>query len=160
MYGGIGHYFVTTLKRLANKDRLEVALPYLINDVHASLDKWASADSSIIEPFDDMWQLVYQLTHRTLGCHDIAEDPKLLLKTLTINDYIIKSSAMEIMFPWLPVPTRVMKLWASARLAWIIMRLAEKRRKSGEQVDDMMQVLINQNHENLKIAAASLSAVY
>lgn len=156
--GGIGAYFNATMKRFAsNKERCDVALPYLINDVHAHLTTYTSRLSKIISPFDDMWNLIYQLTHRTLGCHDIADDPKLLAKTLPFAQALSKSTTMEVLFPWLPVPNRLRKLWASGRLAWILVGLAKKRRRSGKQGDDIMQTLINHDHENIRIAAASNS---
>lgn len=133
------------------------ALPYLVNDTQALISKHTSTStrSTIFSPFDEMWSLVYQTTHRLLGCHDIADDPVLLRKTLAIYAKMDKSSALEIMFPSLPTPNKLKKLWAGVRLYWILTCIIDERRKSGRRRDDAMQTLIDQGDSNVHIGAVS-----
>ena len=114
-----------------------------------------SESNSIISPFDSMWTHIYRLTHRTLGCHDIAEDPLLLSVTLARFSNMEKSSALEVMFPYLPTPSKVKKLYAGVRLYWVLKGIVEERKRTGRRREDTMQVLIDQGEDTVKICAVS-----
>ncbi|CAM1502719.1 Fc.00g074950.m01.CDS01 [Cosmosporella sp. VM-42] len=143
LHGNLVAYFNTTLKRYLNKERLTDALFYLVNDTHTMLMTEFSENEGIIAPFDSMWTHIYRLTHRALGCHDIAEDPELLSKTLARFSNMQISSPLEIMFPYLPTP-----------------RIVAERRRTGRRREDMMQVLIDQGEDPVKIGAFTIGALF
>lgn len=159
LHGNLVNFFLNNVRRFVSRERIAPALPHLVNDTQALMLKHlsTSAPSIVFSPFDELWSLIYQTTHRLLGCHDIADDPALLAKTLAIYSRMDKSSALEIMFPSLPTPHKIKKLWAGARLYWILTSIVEERRKTGRRKDDAMQALIDQGETNVHIGAVSPS---
>ncbi|KPM36604.1 hypothetical protein AK830_g9954 [Neonectria ditissima] len=153
-------FFLASVKRATQKDRLEASLPFLISDTHAALMDMSSAPHGILRPIDDMWQLIYRLTHRTLGSKDIADDPIALERTMAMYSSIEGSSAFEIMFPSLPTPTKVRKVWAGAQLHRTFSRIVEDRKKTGRREDDSMQVLIDQGASDMKISAFIMGSLF
>lgn len=147
--------FLANLKRFMTKDRLKTGLPLLIADTHAALSTMSSAPQGILRPFDEMWRLVYQLTHRTLGTKDIADDPKELARTMSIYMTMDGSSALDVMFPSLPTPKKLRKIWAGAQLHQTFSRIVEDRKKTGRREEDAMQALMDQGADNMKISAVS-----
>jgi hypothetical protein len=53
----------------------------------------------IIDPLKFTGLLIYQLTHRMAGAHDIADDPQLLQETLAVYGPLEDSSYVDILFP-------------------------------------------------------------
>lgn len=111
-----------------------------------------------MDPFDVLYKLVYQLTHRTLGSNDVANDPKLLKDTLAIYTSLDDTSAAQIMFPWFPVPSKLRKMWAGAKLHWAFEKIMNDRRRTGRVEDDAMQELMDAGEKDLIISAVSFFA--
>lgn len=150
---------LTTFKRLVAKDRLEANLECLVGDVSAFAEaiRQKAADANnpgVIDVFDDIFRLVYQLTHRTLGCNEIADDPVRLASTLKAYKNLDVGSATEIMFPWLPIPMKLRKMWAGYNLFSAISSLA-KQRRAGEPQTDGMQMLIDRGDSDVIVTVVS-----
>ncbi|KAH8685239.1 cytochrome P450 [Ilyonectria robusta] len=152
--------FLANLKRFMTKERLKAGLPLLIADTHAALSTMSSAPQGILRPFDEMWRLVYQLTHRTLGTKDIADDPKELARTMAIYMTMDGSSALDVMFPALPTPKKLRKIWAGAQLHQTFSRIVEDRKKTGRREEDVMQALMDQGADNMKISAFIMGSLF
>lgn len=147
------HVFLT-FKRLLSKERLAANLHYLVRDTNAALV--AIRDSpGPIDPFDTLFRLIYQLTHRSLGSNDVADNPKLLADTFAVYAPMNHSSALEIMFPGWPTPNKLRKMIGGARLYWTFSRNIDERRASGRKGTDALQDLID--HGNSNPVACSVS---
>lgn len=146
--------FVATFKRLLQRDRLADNLHHMTTDADAALSRIDT--SAPVDPFAVMLKLVYQLTHRTLGSNDVADDPKLLADTLAVFGRLDDSSAVEIMFPMLPWPSKLRKMWAGARLHWAFTKIINHRRKTGKTDTDAMQTLMDEGHPDIFISVVSL----
>lgn len=84
---------------------LALGLPVLIEDTKARLINISKSPTGITDPFDSIYKIVYQLTMRTVGCDNIANDPVLLEKSLGLFQAIETSATpASIIFPWLPTP--------------------------------------------------------
>lgn len=148
--------FSILFKRFLAKPRLSACLENLVSDTIATFDAF---DTSVpMDPFDTMYKLIFQLTHRTVGCNDIAADPKLLRKTLAMFTDIDGSAAVEVMFPWLPTPTKLRKLWGGARLHWTLQGIMKQRRESGQPGTDAMQLMMDAGDTDLQISVVSYTA--
>lgn len=149
--GDLIAFFAQNFRRFLARDRLSANLKLLTGDTHRAITPIrAEADShgfAVIDIFEDFFRLVYQLTHRTLGCNDIANDPKRLASTLTAYKNLDVGSATEIMFPWLPTTTKVKKLWAGYSLFSQISAIVRERRKTGRTETDVMQVMIDRGDD-------------
>jgi hypothetical protein len=77
----------------------------------------AAPEWRVTNPFDSMYQLVYQLTMRTVGAKEIADNPELLIRTLSIFEQFENSSSnMRIVVPWLPTLKHLTRMYNGAKL--------------------------------------------
>jgi len=75
-----------------------IALPILISDVRSRLDELGS--SGLIDPFEDIYNIVYLFTMRALGANEIANSRPLLDRTLHLFESIAESTtSYQIIFP-------------------------------------------------------------
>lgn len=149
--GDLTAFFVSMFKRMTNKESLTSVLRHLTSDTDAALT--AVDTSAPVDPFELMYTLVYQLTHRTLGCNDIANDPVQLANTLAIYKRLDHSNGLQILFPRLPTPAKLIKLWAGARLHWTFKKIVDERKRTGRREEDAMQTLIDGDTSDMCISA-------
>lgn len=164
--GDMTAYFSSNFKRFVARERLGANLDCLTTDTHhaiAPLRERANAPGGdgtvVVDIFDTYFRLVYQLTQRTLGCNDIAEDPKLLETTLEAYKRLDVGSATEIMFPWLLTPTKIRKMWAGYTLFSHISNIVKERRRTGKTDNDALQVMID-NGDNEAVISTVSAAVF
>lgn len=110
-------------------------------------------DDAPFDPFDVLYKLVYQLTHRTLGSNDVANDPKLLRDTLNIYTGMDSSHALQVMFPSLPFPSKLSKTWAGIKLYWTFKKLIDERRRTGRSESDAMQYMMDSGDDDIIISS-------
>ncbi|RCI16156.1 hypothetical protein L249_1816 [Ophiocordyceps polyrhachis-furcata BCC 54312] len=148
--------FMLHTRRLLQRERLEATLPQMVTDADLAI----ATTESVVEPFGLMLRLVYQLTHRTLGSNDVADDASLLDETLAVFGRLDSSSALEIMFPRLFTPNKLRKLIAGLKLHRAFSSLVDERRRSGRKDDDAMQLLMDVTDSNVQISAFIISALF
>ncbi|PHH77668.1 hypothetical protein CDD83_4098 [Cordyceps sp. RAO-2017] len=107
-----------------------------------------------------MLPLIYRLTHRTLGCNDVADDPKLLAQTLGHFGRLDQSSGLEIMFPRLLTPSKLRKMAAGLSLHRTFVRIMDGRRRSGRKETDAMQTLMEQGTDDILISTFIIGALF
>ena len=118
--------------------------PHLIRDTTARLDMLAGSPSGMTDPFTSVYEIVFQLTMRMVGCTEIANDPSLLKKTLKLFETIESSTtATAIIFPSLPSPALIKRTIAGGRLYLIFKKIVDEREMSGRREDDALQHLID-----------------
>lgn len=123
----------------------------LMGDTRAACEALAAAPPSkadpswrVTDPFESLYEIVYQLTMRTVGANDIADDPKLLKHTLAIFDWFEKSdSYAKVIFPWLPTVNNWLRMYYGAKLAFVFRDIIERRKKTGQKGNDALQFLID-----------------
>ncbi|KAL7928714.1 cytochrome P450 [Trichoderma chlorosporum] len=151
-------YFIVLFKRLTGKEHLATCLPYLNKDAR---DTFSAIDTSVpMDPFVVLYDLLYKFTHRTVGCHDVAEDPALQEKTMRYYEKLDKSSAIQVMFPWLPTPTKLNKIWAGAKLHMMFGDMIRERRRTGRKAQDTMQILMDKGESDLLSSAFIIGALF
>jgi hypothetical protein len=135
-------------------------LPLLIADTKARLELIASSPSGITDPFDSVYKIVFQLTVRTVGCNEIADNPILLAKTLRFFEIIGQSgSPAGVVFPWLPTPAKLKRIYAGGNLYMIFQRIVNERKRTGKRDDDALQFMIDQGDDVRKIIGVSTETV-
>ncbi|KJZ80101.1 hypothetical protein HIM_00815 [Hirsutella minnesotensis 3608] len=156
--GDLPGHFNAMIKRLIHKDHLDKNLHHMVTDARAAFE---SIDTKLpVDPFDIMRNLVYQLTHRILGIHDIASSPKLLQRTLSLYEELDKSSATEIIFPNLPTMSKWRKIWAGAKLHLTFKKIVDERQKTGRTETDALQVMIDQGDNDIAISSFVIGAIF
>lgn len=153
--------FLQTFKKFVQQDYLSFNLPNFVSDAHTSLVTTLNPSSTpspiILDPFEHIFLLIYQLSHRSLGCNDIADDPALLKHTMEIVRAIDWTSGFQIMFTGLPTVPKMKKWIAGLRLYRILNKVIEERKRTGSREGDPMQVLMDQGYDNTLVCCVSLS---
>lgn len=158
-----GHYFNDCFKKLLKGDQLMRSrfywdclgecranhvysdFPLVLNDLKERVKVLANDPSGITDPFESVYEIVFQLTMRTVGCVEVADNPDMVKAAMRYNRTLeLSATPMAIMFPWIPSPGVIRKYYAGARMYMIFDKVAKARRAEGRREDDAMQVLLDQ----------------
>ncbi|CAI6100637.1 unnamed protein product [Clonostachys chloroleuca] len=140
-----------TLVTLLKSENLNKNIGMLATDARRVCEALAAAPVSdsqpewrVMNPFDSMFRLVYQLTIRTIGAREIADNPELLNHTLSIfEQFESRTSTLKLFFPWLPTPNHILRMFNGARLYKIFLDIIKSREKSEKPVDDALQQILD-----------------
>lgn len=130
-------------KRCTHDDHMSANLRHLVADSAAHMR--ASDGDAVVDLMQFLGPLLYQLTHRMAGVHDIADDARRLRATWAVYAPLEDSPYVDVLLPWLPTPSKLRKVWGYARLHWTIRDIAQKRAAAGAKArkPDMLQMLID-----------------
>ncbi|KAM0723681.1 hypothetical protein Q7P37_000669 [Cladosporium fusiforme] len=158
---GWSNYFARRLAALLKGPLLAKGLPQLLVDVRAKLDGLAAQEQKMTDPFDSIYRIVFQLTMRTVACHEIAGDEVLREKVLHLFEAIEETATpLSIMYTWMPVPARFRRFYAGAKLYMIFKNIIDTRAKNGTREDDALQYLIDQGDDITKIITFVVGALF
>jgi cytochrome P450 len=154
-----GPWFNKTLIHLMKGDNFVKNLDHLTGDARRSCERLADELPSssepnwrVMDPFVAVYNMVYQLTMRTVGCREIAEDPQMLAKSLSLFESLDKmKSTLRFFFPWLPTINHLRRMYAGIQLHILFSKIADERRKTGRKENDAFQYLIDSNTDNTMI---------
>ncbi|KAI0878743.1 cytochrome P450 6A1 [Hypoxylon argillaceum] len=160
--------FQKALIPLMKKDNFVKNLDLLTGDTRAACEALAAAPPSkadadwrVTDPFESLYEIVYQLTMRTVGANDIAEDPKLLRHTLSIFDWFEKSDSFaKVIFPWLPTLNHFLRLYYGTKLALVFREIINKREKTGKKGNDALQFLMDRGLTLSNIVGFEIGALF
>ncbi|OIW26889.1 cytochrome P450 [Coniochaeta ligniaria NRRL 30616] len=150
--------FLQTFKKFVQRDYLAANLGNFVSDASKSLA--AIKPNVPMDPFEHVFLLIYQLSHRSLGCNDIADDPKLLRYTMEIVRAIDWTSGFQIMFTGLPTIPRIKKYLAGLKLYRIMNKILKERQRTGRRDTDTMQVLMDQGYSNTLISCFIVAGIF
>jgi len=149
-------WFISRLLALLKGDILRRGLPQMMTDIRTTFDAIAAEPRGITDPFESIYKLVFQLTMRTVACREIADDPALLKRTLRLyEDVEHAATPTVIMYPSLPSPGKLKRMWGGAQLYMIFKKIVDERRKTGRKEDDALQFLIDQGDDIKSIITVS-----
>lgn len=140
------------------KARLVENIGQLVNDANSALGHLET--SRPFDPFNGIYLLIYQMTHRLLGSYDVANSPRLLAETLAVYDRMGDSSAMQTMFPMMPTLGMLRKLCGGARLHFLFRSIIRDRRKCGRRENDAMQIMMDNGDSDIQISTVSFVCAY
>jgi len=148
----IGVWFARTLAAMLKSDSLSRNLSDLVHATHTLLENKAPklGEEAVMDPFDDIYRVVYALTMRTVGTAEIVRSPELMNKTLGWFETLQNASALKIIFPWLPTLTDVRRMIAGGRLYYLLKGLVNDRKRTGRREDDALQYLIDMGNDDIK----------
>lgn len=128
-------------------------LTRVVEDSH----KWVEqiSDSQVIDPIDAIGRLEYQLMHRLVGSHDIANNSHLLDATRSVYGTLEESSLFEVWFPMLPTPSKLKRFWGYTTLYRAMQTIVADRLQAGRTEDDAMQMMMDQGLSNPVISLVS-----
>lgn len=153
-------YFNQRITALLKQDQFRKALPTLLSDVRGRLDELAANSPGMTDPFDSIYKIVYLLTQRAVGAHEIARDRKLLDKTLRLFENIEHTARpYQVMYPWLPTPALFSRFWSGTQMYMIFQKIVRNRKDSGHREEDALQFLVDKGDDMQRIIAVSLSGI-
>ena len=160
-------FFLRRIKGVLQSDHLEKILPQLISDVRTKFDSMAASMPKIMDPFDVIYGLIFQLTMRALGCDEAADDPKLaraIIKTLGVAESC--TTAETVVFPWFPlfIP-RIRRTLAFLNLYSIFCGflkpgIIRQRIQSGAKHDDALDVYLRFGDNELDTFLLIVAALF
>ncbi|KAH6982363.1 cytochrome P450 6A1 [Ilyonectria sp. MPI-CAGE-AT-0026] len=158
---GFSAWFKRSLTGLLRKENLVKQLHLLTGDMRSSCERLAAVPTKVMDPFEDIYRIIYRLTMRTVGANDIAEDQELLARTLHLFEKIGNStSPTKVIFPWMPTLSHMKRMAAGAQLYMILQEIVNKRKKAGVRGDDALQYLIDQGDSVAKILTFVIGALF
>lgn len=153
---GFDKWFGVRLLEMLKVHNLVKVLPLMLEDARQTTDTIATSENALCDPYDVIYKLVFLINMRTVGCKEIADDPKLLRRVLNHYEMIEDSStATGIIFPWLLTPSKIKRTYAGARLYMTFNNIAKERKKLEKEVDDPLQFLLSKGDGMDKIIAVS-----
>ncbi|KAI0860526.1 cytochrome P450 [Xylaria cubensis] len=160
-------FFVKCVASLSRAERLSQKLALLTSDTqkfcHDLMTKATSEscqDWRVTDVTHSVYSLLYKLIHRSVGVTEIAEDDELLVHTLRIFEEFERSTSLaRIIFPWLITPKYVARLVAGARLYNSIMKILNKRNKTGRREEDALQYIYDEQGDSDKVIKFIFSAL-
>jgi hypothetical protein len=115
--GDFGNYFAKRLVAMLKGPLLARGLPQLLDDMRSSIDRLATQETKVTDPFDSIYRVVFQMTMRTVACVEIAGDDDLRERVLKLFEKIEGTATpMSIMYSWMPVVAKFQRTYAGAQL--------------------------------------------
>jgi sterol 14-demethylase len=155
--------FGKTIILLLKKAYLSRRTPVLAADVKGAMDRLigkANHSSAVMEPFVDIYRIVWQQTNHLVGANEIADSPEQLNHVLCLFEDIARgASPLRVMFPMLPTLDHVKRMVAGARLYGMLQGFVDNRRASGKREDDAMQFLMDAGEDLAGITGVSLEMI-
>ena len=109
-----------------------------------------------MDPFESLYKLVFLLTMRTVGCNEIARDPALLEKMLSLYEtFKMSFTPTLVLFPMLPTMAMLKRGVAGLRLYWMVSGIISNRRKTKHREDDPLQVMIDRGDDMGQVISVS-----
>lgn len=156
-----GGYFQKRLIAMLKGPVLKAGLPQMLRDVRATLDGLAADPRRATDPFDSVYRIVFQLTMRTVACHEIADDPQVLAACLRHFETIESTATpLTIMYPWMPLPAKFRRLKSGAQLYMIFKKVIDARRREARAEKDALQFLLDQGDDVRSIITFVLGALF
>jgi len=143
------------------KDHLASKLEYITKDVEHAIRAFAeqkpqSEGWRVMNPFVDLYRLVFRLSNRSLGAFEVAEDEKLLDKVLDIFQRFEQyENPFRMIIPWFPVPDHFWRLLYTAKLFLLLRSVVKKKKRSRRKQPDTIQYLLDQGCSIQEIVTVS-----
>jgi hypothetical protein len=116
-------------------------MPTLFNDIHRHVGDWGTEGT--MNPFKDIYDLVFTMTVRMASCKDLASDPATIRQLSDLYWKLEKSATpVGLLFPWFPGSAKKNKEQALKGLHGILSHCVEIRRRAEVPNLDAIDVLI------------------
>ena len=140
-----GPWFNRGLKKMLARDVLVSNLNVLTSDVRKLFKDLIARPRKIMNPYNDLYRMVYQLTMRMVGCDEIAENQELGDTTLQLFESFEKStSPTRMVLPWLPTPGYIRRMSTGAKLYFTFDKIMKERERTSVRRNDAFQFFLDQ----------------
>jgi len=151
--------FFKRLHALLRRDRLQKVIPVLFADLENCMNSWPQQGR--INPFNEIYNLVVQMTTRALGVKEIADDPVILGKLAELYFKVEEStSPSSVLLPWFPSRSRNSRKEATTALYTLISDTLKKRQDEGRTEEDPAQYMFDQGDSVHEIVSFVMNATF
>ncbi|KAH8115445.1 cytochrome P450 [Phellopilus nigrolimitatus] len=120
-----------------------IDLTLMFQDLDQITEKWSG--NGQFDPFNDIYNTVFQLTIRAASCLEIADDPVAVKRVMQLYwDMENSVSPASRLLTWFPSTVRKRKQQATADLYLLLKGVIDKRKEEGRREDDTVQVLLDE----------------
>jgi len=134
-------WFQNRITHLLRKERLTDLLPKLISDMDSSIGQWGR--EGVMDPFKDIYDVIFQLTARAALCNEIADDPVKTSRVRVLYEKIERAAdAKSHVFPWLPNSATRVKNSATKELYDLLSDIVKTKKERGSTELDSVQAMI------------------
>jgi hypothetical protein len=159
-------WFNKTLLTMMKTEVIEDKLKIMATEVRqmwegVSVGANDSSEWIVINPFVDVYRLVYRLTTRFLGAYEVLEDPKFFELSLSLfGKFDQFNSGVNTAFPWLPTPDFILRFYYGVRIFWAFWYNIKRRQWTGKRQDDVVQHLLDSGTNPQLVASVSHNDLY
>ncbi|KAF9546460.1 cytochrome P450 [Agrocybe pediades] len=152
-------WFNKQIAILLNRNRLSEVLPSLLDDVNGRMELWGK--SGKIDPFKNIYDLVFQMTVRMSTCGELARDLDTIEKIQSLYWTLEKSATPTVLLlPWFPSAAKKRKDEATKELFIMLYGVVEARRHAAVPSADAIDVMIQQGMDTNNIVQFILSIIF
>ncbi|EIM89162.1 cytochrome P450 [Stereum hirsutum FP-91666 SS1] len=139
-------------------ERLENLIPAILGDCRNIMDSWGKSGS--FDPFNTVYEVVFQTTVRALTCSEIANDPLVVARLRKLYDQVDRGTTpATVLFPWFPSPAMIRKASATKQIYDIVVKAVNVRKQNGVMQDDSLQMLLNEGDDHAMIVGFIMGLV-
>jgi hypothetical protein len=129
---------------------IPTVVPTLFNDINRRMEAWGTEGK--INPFKDIYDLVYQMTVRMASCEELAADQKAVQQVADLHWMLEKSiTPASLLLPWLPSRAKKYKEKATRDLYNLLLHYVDVRRNADVRNSDAIDALIADGEDNSTI---------
>jgi len=122
----------------------------LLTDVNGRMEDWGPDGK--MNPFEDIYDLVFQMTVRMATCEELATDVEKVQKMSGLYWTLEKSATpVSLLLPWFPGTARKNKEEATRNLYNMLCHYVDLRRKAEVPNSDAIDILIADGEDNTTI---------
>ncbi|EGN92897.1 hypothetical protein SERLA73DRAFT_172564 [Serpula lacrymans var. lacrymans S7.3] len=138
------------LSAVQKNEPLNQLIVPILEDTQRVMDSWGS--SGTFDPFDKVYELIFQTTVRSLSCAELADDPAIVARLKKLYDKLDSGTTpATVLLPWFPGPSMIKKLLATKEIYDIVVRAIDARIASGISRNDSLQMLLDAGDEKLVV---------
>jgi sterol 14-demethylase len=151
--------FNKRLLKLLRRERLQDVIPTLFGDINKRMELWGAEGK--MDPFKDIYDLVFQMTVRMASCGELAADSK-AVKNMSDLYWKLEKSATPVglLLPRFPGTAKKNKEEATTGLYVMLSHYVDIRRKAEVPNSDAIDILIADGDDNTTIISFVLSIVF
>jgi len=114
------------------------------------MEQWGNA--GILDPFERISHLIFQVTVRSLATEDLADNEAEVARLRELYDRLdTDTTPASVLFPWFPSPSAVRRLLTTKSIYDIVSTVVDARLSSGIAHDDTIQMLVECGDDRMVI---------
>ncbi|KAF9530197.1 cytochrome P450 [Crepidotus variabilis] len=151
--------FIKRLNMLLRKERISETLPVFLDDINRRMMDWGKEGA--INPFKEVYELVFQMTVRMATCHELSQDQESIRKLASLFWDIERSATpTRLLLPWLPSPSKKLNKQATTDLYLLFLKYVEERRVAGADSNDPIDILIRNGDTDNAIVSLIMGVTF